>query len=121
MKSVAIREYMSRLDSENPITALDVVEDDLSFRLALPTGAVAGSSRDELWSYVSHRPPVTRRHHITRETAAGDFEVVYGVVTVDGVETGAFLASARLSALGRMQRYLVYFDPTFRLVDGTSG
>jgi hypothetical protein len=112
-----IREYMARLDSEQPRSAMDLVEEDVRFLLALPAGKVGGTSREDLWGYVSRRPPVTRRHHIVRESAHDDLEVVYGVVTDDGVETGAFLASARVSAAGRMQRYLVYFDPDFRLFD----
>lgn len=112
-----IREYMARLDGEDPRSAMELVDAEVSFLLALPAGKVSGTSREDLWGYVSHRPAVTRRHHIVRETSQGDFEVVYGVVTDDGVETGAFLASARLSAAGLMQRYLVHFDPDFRLFD----
>jgi hypothetical protein len=112
-----IREYMARLDSHDPRSAMDLVEPDVTFLLVIPTGKVGGTSRDELWGYVSHRPPVTRRHHVLRVASDDDFESVYGVVTDDGVETGAFHASARLSPAGRMQRYLVYFDASFRLFD----
>ncbi len=112
-----IREYMARLDSDDPRSAMDLVEANVSFLLALPSGPVGGASREELWGYVSNRPAVTRRHHIARESSHGDFEAVYGVVTDDDVETGAFLASATVSSSGLMQRYLVHFDKDFRLVD----
>ncbi|WP_046470184.1 hypothetical protein [Allosalinactinospora lopnorensis] len=118
---MTIREYMARLDSEDPQSAMDLVEPHVSFLLALPSGPVSGTSREELWGYVSDRPAVTRRHHITRESSDGDFEAVYGVVTDDDVETGAFLASATLSAVGLVQRYLVYFDKEFRLVGPSEG
>ncbi|QUH02056.1 nuclear transport factor 2 family protein [Saccharopolyspora erythraea] len=110
-----IPEYMARLDSDDPRTAMDLVEADVGFLLALPSGPVSGTSKDELWGYVSRRPDVTRRHHIIEASSHADFEAVYGVVTDDDVETGAFLASARLSQSGRMQRYLVHFDQEFRL------
>ena len=116
-----IREYMARLDSDDPGSAMDLVEPDVNFLLALPSGPVGGTSRSDLWGYVSHRPAVTRRHHITRVSSHGDFEAVYGVVTDDDVETGAFLASATLSPSRLMQRYLVYFDKDFRLVGGDAG
>jgi hypothetical protein len=112
-----IREYMARLDGDDPRSAMDLVEPDIAFLLVIPTGKVGGTSREELWGYVSRRPAVVRRHHVLRTTSDGDFESVYGLVTDDGVETGAFHASARLSPEGRMQRYLVYFDPDFRLFD----
>ncbi|EQD83531.1 hypothetical protein [Saccharopolyspora erythraea] len=112
-----IREYMARLDGDDPRTAMDLVEDDVSFLLALPSGPVRGTSKAELWGYVSRRPAVIRRHHIVEASSHDDFEAVYGVVTDDGVETGAFLASARLSQSGLMQRYLVHFDPEFRLFE----
>jgi hypothetical protein len=114
---MVIPEYMARLDGNDPRSAMDLVEPDVSFLLALPSGPIGGSSREDLWGYVSHRPAVVRRHHVTRTSVNGDFEVAYGVVTDDGVETGAFLASATLSAAGHMQRYLVYFDRSFRLVE----
>ena len=112
-----IREYMARLDGEDPRSAMDLVEEDVGFLLAIPAGKVGGASREDLWSYVSRRPEVTRRHHIIRGSSEDDLEVAYGVVTDDGVETGAFLASVRLSPSGLVQRYLVYFDPDFRLFD----
>jgi hypothetical protein len=114
---MVIREYMARLDSDDPRSAMDLVEPNVNFLLALPSGPVSGTSREDLWGYVSHRPAVTRRHHISRDSTHGDFEAVYGVVTDDEVETGAFLASATLSSSGLMQRYLVYFDKDYRLVD----
>jgi hypothetical protein len=116
-----IREYMARLDSGDPRSAMDLVEEDVRFVLALPAGKVSGTTREDLWGYVSRRPPVTRRHHIIRESSHGDFEAVYGVVTDDDVETGAFLASAKLSTSGLIQRYLVHFDPDFRLFGGDEG
>lgn len=108
---------MGWLDSPTPERAMELVEDDVSFLLVLPNGPVSGSTREELWDYVARRPAVVRVHHVMRETTADDLEVVYGYVTDDDVETGAFLASVHLSPAGKMQRYLVYFDLSYRLFD----
>ncbi|XKH52449.1 hypothetical protein LG284_10520 [Citricoccus nitrophenolicus] len=112
-----IPRYMRALDGNDPAGAMELVEPDVSFNIVLPKGTVSGSSREDLQGYVSGRPPVVRRHNILRTTRSGDFETVYGVVTDDGLETGAFLASARISARGLLQRYLVYFDLDVRLFE----
>lgn len=112
-----IPRYMGALDGNDPAGAMDLVEPDVSFNIFIPSGTVSGTSREELWGYVSGRPPLVRRHNILRTTRSGDFETTYGVVTDDGRETGAFLASARISEHGRLQRYLVYFNLDIRLFD----
>lgn len=116
-----IPRYMGALDGNDPAGAMELVEPDVSFNIVLPQSTVSGSSREDLWGYVSGRPPVVRRHNILRSTQSGDFETVYGVVTDDGRETGAFLASARISERGLLQRYLVYFDLDIRLFDLEGG
>jgi hypothetical protein len=112
-----VSRYMRILDGNDPAEAMDLVEPDVSFNIFIPSGAVSGTSREELWGYVSGRPPVERRHNVLRTARSGDYEAVYGVVTDDGRETGAFQASARISDRGLLQRYLVYFDLDARLFD----
>jgi hypothetical protein len=116
MTRTVVEQYMARLDGPDPRSGLELVEPDIEFNLHIPSGRVSGSSVAELEGYVTGRPPVVRVHNVLRAIGAGtDFEAVYGVVTDDGVETGAFLSTARISPAGRIAKYLVYFDLDIRL------
>jgi hypothetical protein len=56
-------------------------------------------------------------HNVIRYAVDGDTELVYGVVTDGGVQTGAFLSAAVGSPAGRIARYESFFTPSFRLID----
>jgi hypothetical protein len=114
---MVLSEYMARLDGEKPAEALDLVEPDMRFLLALPGRHITGQSRDDFADYIAGRNPVEREHVIQRRAVDGDLEVVYGVVTEKGEPTGAFLSAAKVSPEGRIHRYLSFFDTSFRLVD----
>jgi hypothetical protein len=119
---MALPEYMARMDGENPAEALDLLEPDLHFLLALPSGQVTGRSREDFAGYISNRNAVERVHRILQRAVDGDLEVVYGVVTEKGESTGAFLSAARVSPAGRIHRYLSFFDTSdFRLIDEPDG
>jgi hypothetical protein len=114
---MVVPEYMSRMDSDKPFEALDLVEPDIRFLLALPDGQIAGRSREDFAGYIAGRSPVERAHVIQRRAVDADLEVVYGIVTEKGEPTGAFLSAATVSPDGRIHRYLSFFDTSFRLVD----
>jgi len=119
---MVLAEYMARMDGEKPAEALELLEPDLRFLLALPSGRVTGQSREDFAGYIANRNPVERVHNILRHAVDGELEVVYGVVTEKGEPTGAFLSAARVSPEGRIQRYLSFFDASdFRLIDGPDG
>lgn len=112
-----IPQYMSNLDSGDIDAAMELVEPDIEFNIVLPGRIVSGTSKEELIGYVSGRPDVVRVHNVLQTAANKDYESVYGVVTDDGKETGAFQASGRISENGKLARYLVYFDLDIRLFE----
>jgi hypothetical protein len=114
---MGLPEYMAHLDAGRESEALALMEDDLSFLLALPTKRVTGSSRADFERYVGGRKPAARVHNIQRHSLTGDFELAYGTVTEAGLPTGSFMSVAVLSAEGKIQRYQSYFDTEFSLID----
>jgi hypothetical protein len=114
---MVLREYMACMDGADPEKALDWVEPDFRFLIALPGREVTGRSRADFAAYVAGRNATEREHHILRAAVDGDFEVVYGVVTESGRRVGAFHSAAVVSPNGRMARYQAYFSTSFELFD----
>jgi hypothetical protein len=112
-----IPQYMARLDSGDFSAAMELVEPNIQFNLFLPNTTISGNSKEELLGYVKNRPDVVRIHNVLQTAGNRAYEAVYGVVTDDGQETGAFQASGRISDNGRIERYLVYFDLDVRLFE----
>jgi len=117
MVAMVVPEYMARMDSAKPFSALDVVEPDMRFLLALPDRQVTGRSRQDFADYIAGRNPAERLHVIQRRAVDSDLEMVYGVVTEKGEPTGAFLAAAKISPAGRIEHYLSFFNTSFRLLE----
>lgn len=114
---MVLREYMAVMDSNDPEKALEYLEPDFQFLLALPAGNATGSSRAEFATYIAGRNATDRVHHILRSAVDGDLEMVYGVVTDSGTPTGAFHSAAVVSPGGRMVRYQSFFTTSFELYD----
>jgi hypothetical protein len=114
---MVLREYMACMDSADPEKALDRVEPDFRFLIALPGGEVTGRSRADFAAYIAGRNATERVHHILREAVDRDLETVYGVVTESGRPIGAFHSAAVVSAAGRMARYQAFFSTSFDLFD----
>jgi len=114
---MVLREYMSRMDSTDPETVLDLLEPDFRFLIALPAGDATGASREDFAKYLAGRNAVQRVHNLMRASVDGDTETVYGVVTEAGKPVGNFLSAAVISPAGRIARYQAYFSTTFQLVD----
>jgi hypothetical protein len=113
---MGLREYMARMDSTEPMTALEWLDPDLNFLIALPSGDVTGSSRKEFETYIASRNPVDRIHHVLRHQIDGDTEFVYGIVTEAGKPIGAFMSAAVLAADGKLRGYQSFFHTDFRLM-----
>ena len=113
---MVLREYMARMDGDDPRAALDVMEPDIRFLFALPAGDVTGQSTADFARYIAGRPAVRRTHEVLRAAVDGDTEMVYGVVTDDGVVTGAFHALALVSPNGKLAAYQVYFTTEFQVL-----
>lgn len=114
---MVLREYMSRMDSVDPETVLELLEPDFRFLIALPAGDATGESREDFAKYLAGRNAVQRVHNLLRAAVDGDTETVYGVVTEAGQPVGHFLSAAVISPAGRIARYQAYFSTTFQLVD----
>lgn len=114
---MVLREYMARMDGQDPEKALDLVEPGFRFLIALPTGQRSGTSREEFAAYIAGRQAVDRTHEIKRYAVDGDVETAYGFVVEKGVTMGAFLSAVQVSPAGLMARYQSFFTPDFDLVD----
>lgn len=114
---MVLLEYMACMDGQNPEKALDYLEPDFRFLLALPGGQMSGQSREDFARYIAGRDAVERVHNVLRSAVDGNVEMVYGVVTESGRPTGAFHSAAVVSANGRMLRYQSFFTTSFELLD----
>ncbi|MER5427801.1 nuclear transport factor 2 family protein [Streptomyces sp. NPDC002588] len=114
---MVLREYMARMDGQDPEKALELVEPGFRFLIALPGGRRSGQSREEFAAYIAGRQAVDRTHEIKRYAVDGDVETAYGFVVEKGVTTGAFLSAAQVSPHGLMARYQSFFTTDFDLVD----
>lgn len=114
---MAIPEYMARLDAGDAEGALALMHADLTYLLALPTGRVVGTSKEQYRAYVGTRSaPADRVHNIQQFLRGDGFEVVYGFVTEGaGTVKGSFISAARVSSDGLITAYESYFDQEFSL------
>jgi len=118
---MVLAEYMARMDSEDPAKALEYLEPDFRFLIALPGREVTGVSKEDFARYIAGRNAVERTHHIIRSAVDGNLEMVYGVVIEAGAVTGAFHSAAVLTPAGRMARYQSFFTTSFELFDWPVG
>jgi hypothetical protein len=109
--------YMARMDSEDPGQALDLLEPDFRYLIALPGREATGRSKADFAAYIAGRNAVEREHKILRHSSDGDLETVYGVVTESGKAVGSFLSATVVTPEGRMARYQSYFTTTYDLID----
>lgn len=114
---MVLREYMARMDGQDPEKALELLEPGFRFLIALPGGQRTGTSRADFAGYIAGRDAVDRTHEIVRYAVDGDIETAYGFVVDKGVTTGAFLSAVQVSPAGLMARYQSFFTPDFDLVD----
>lgn len=113
---MVIDDYLARLDGPSPLSGLELVEPDIEFLLALPTGEVSGSGHDDLAAYIAGRPAVGRRHNVIRRSVDGDLEMVYGTIAEgDGRGTGGFTSVGLISENGLLARYQAFFHPSFTM------
>lgn len=114
--------YYTAVDSGDLASALDLFAPDLRFAIHLPGGVRRGSGRQGMADYLAGRGDVVRRHVPLRAANDGDVEFVYGAVREDEARTtGHFLASARISADGRIETYQVSFDTELPLLPTDGG
>jgi hypothetical protein len=114
---MGLREYMARMDGPEPMTALECMDPDVHFLIALPSGEVTGTSRSDFETYIAGRQPVDRVHHVLRYQVDADTELLYGYVTDAGQLMGTFLSAAVLTSTGAIRRYQTFFHTGFQLLD----
>jgi hypothetical protein len=116
-RRMVLTDYYEHLDGPEPAGGLSLAAEDIRFVLALPGRQVEGDGIGDLAGYIAGRDAKGRRHNVLHRAVDGPVEFVYGVVTEHGVPTGAFIGAARVTESGRMDRYVSYFDPQFRLTE----
>ncbi|MFH8572971.1 nuclear transport factor 2 family protein [Streptomyces sp. NPDC017993] len=114
---MALRAYLASMDSHDPKQALDLLEPDFRFLIALPGKEATGQSKGDFAAYIAGRQAVDRVHEILRYSRDGDVETVYGAVTDGGRYVGSFLSAAVISPAGLLARYQSFFTTSFELVD----
>ncbi|MGW5381172.1 nuclear transport factor 2 family protein [Nocardia sp. NPDC003963] len=115
--SYLIEDYYAIVDSGRLRDAVALLADDVEFAMILPAGVKRARGRTAMFDYLDGRPPVNRKHVLSRVAAAGDIQFAHGAVTEnDAVTTGYFVAAMHLDASGLVDRYQVTFSPDFALV-----
>ena len=114
---MALRAYLASMDSQHPEQALDLLEPDFRFLIALPGREATGESKADFAAYIAGRNPVDRVHEVLRYSRDADVETVYGAVTEGGRYLGAFLSAAVVSPGRLMARYQSFFTTSFELLD----
>lgn len=115
--SYVIEDYYAIVDSGRLRDAVALLAENVDFTMVLPTGVKRDRGRAAMFDYLDGRPPVDRRHVLSRVAADGDLQFAHGAVTEnDTVTTGYFVAAMHLDAAGLVDRYQVTFSADFALV-----
>ncbi|GGK90892.1 hypothetical protein [Nocardia jinanensis] len=115
--SYVIEDYYAIVDSGRLRDAVALLAEEVDFAMVLPTGVKRDRGRSAMFAYLDGRPPVNRKHVLSRVAAAGDLQFAHGAVTEnDTVTTGYFVAAMHLDAAGLVDRYQVTFNADFALV-----
>jgi hypothetical protein len=112
--------YFAALDGDEPLKAMDMVDEDAEFAILW-----APDDDREASHFRGGLPDLTRfteagdtdgwGHRILASARIGDIELVLGETrTDDGDFIGTFVTAVELDADGRMKRYLVGRSPGIR-------
>ena len=107
--------YFAALDGPDPLSCLELVDDDLSFSIHWSDGGKSREftgGRDELARFTEAGDTNGWAHHVLLSTQSGDVEFALGETRWDdGRRIGTFLAVAQLGPDGRMVRYMTARSP----------
>jgi hypothetical protein len=110
--------YFERLDGDDPLSALELVAEDLQFSIQWAAAANRKSSQflggvDELRGFTDAGDTEGWAHHVIWSGTDGDVEFALGETRYDdtGERIGTFLAVAQLDGDGLMRRYMVARTP----------
>ena len=107
--------YFSALDGPDPLSCLELVDDNLSFSIHWSDGEKSREftgGRDELARFTQAGDTRDWAHYILWSAQSGDVEFAVGETRwEDGRRIGTFMAVAQLGADGRMVRYMTARSP----------
>ena len=107
--------YFAALDGPDPLSCLELVDDDLSFSIHWSDGEKSREftgGRDELARFTGAGDTNGWAHYLLWSTQSGDVEFALGETRWDdGRRIGTFLAVAQLGPDGRMVRYMTARSP----------
>jgi hypothetical protein len=113
--------YFAALDGPDPMSALELVSDELRFAALFSTDASSDNrqflgGRAELAAYIEQRGDPGWRHHIVGAALDGDVELAWGETRYpDGSLAATFVVAARLDADGRLERLIAGRTPAITL------
>jgi hypothetical protein len=114
------RRYFEALDGPEPLSALELVSDDLEYSILFSTKTDERSRQfvggpDELRSFTEAGDMDGWAHHILAEAVVDGVEIVLGETRRDdGTHLGTFVNAGRIGDDGRMTHYLTARSPGVR-------
>jgi hypothetical protein len=117
MSATTLARYYRALDEDRIDDALELLDPEIDFTIALPGRTNRGHGREDMRGYLTGRG-VQRTHVVLRESRDQDVEFLYGAVTEGDITTGRFLSGVRVGPDGLITSYQVTFDTEHVLVDG---
>ena len=112
--------YFAALDGDEPLTAMDMVDEDAEFAIVWAPDDERKASHfrgglPDLTKFTEAGDTDGWGHRILASARIGDIELVLGETrTDDGEFIGTFVTAVELDADGRMKRYLVGRSPGIR-------
>jgi hypothetical protein len=107
--------YFAALDGPDPLSCLDLVDEDVSFSIHWSDGEKSREftgGRDDLARFTEAGDTSGWAHHVVWSAQSGDVEFALGETRWDdGRRIGTFTAVAQLGPDGRMVRYLTARSP----------
>jgi hypothetical protein len=107
--------YFAALDGPDPLTCLELVDDDVQFSIHWSDGEKSREftgGRDELARFTEAGDTRGWAHYVLWSGQSGDVEFALGETRwEDGRRIGTFIATAQLGPDGRMVRYMTARSP----------
>ncbi len=106
-----LRRLLALIDGPEPERCRVLLADDLWFSIVFSNGPGAAQDfaggRAAFDAYLAQRDAPSLTHHVLRESAQDDVELVLGETRIDGAPLATFVAAARVDGSGLVDRYVV--------------
>jgi hypothetical protein len=116
-----LERYFAALDGPEPLSALELVSEDVRFAALFSTDASSHNrqflgGRAELVDYIEQRGDPGWAHHILGAGVDGEVELAWGETRyADGALAATFVIAVRVDAAGRIDRLITGRTPAIRL------